>query len=239
MANQVLGKNFKTEILIDGVYNPIFCGKSAELTVNQDEIEVTHVNSGISREYVPGMSNSTISFAGVTVLDNTEGRISWEYMVQSAIRRSINTYRITLTDQDSDTRQITFDAFWTTGSLTRDITAWSQSSTALRITGDITFGAVAPPPPSSCEIQDPIYTTLAEGATSVVSALLVPGVGETITILHVTRSGQTHYETGGTPGSLEFLYTSGTGTIDFDPANPGNPAAPDLEPVSIEYKIEV
>lgn len=240
MANQVLGKDVITQILILGVYYPIFCGKTADLTTNQDEIEVTHVNSGADREYVPGMSNHLLNVAGVTVLDNTEGKISWEYLAQMAQRRTINTYRILLTDQDGDQRAITFDAFWTTGVLSRNVTEWSQSSVTMRITGSLTYESpVSPPTPPACEIEDPIYTTLAEAATSVSSALLIPGVGETITILHVTRSGITLYETTGTPGNLEFQYVSGTGTINFDPANPGNPAAPDLEPVSIEYKIEV
>lgn len=240
MANQVLGKNFITEILIEGVYYPILCGKTADLTLNQDEIEVTHVNSGISREYVPGMSNSTVNLSGVTLLDNTEGRISWTYLAQAAVRRAINTYRMTLTDQDGQTSAIIFNSFWTSGTLSRDVVSWSQSTISMRVTGDLTFSSVVPPPtPPACSIEDPIITSLAEGGTSVVSALLIPAVGETITILQVTRSGTTLYETTGTPGNLEFTYTTGTGTISFDPTNPGLPANPDLEPVSIEYKIEV
>lgn len=240
MANQVTGKNTITQILISGIWYPFFCGKTAELSANQDEIEVTHVNSGADREYVPGMSNHTISFAGVTVLDNTENRISWEYIVQSAQRRSIHSLRTLLTDQDGDQRVISYSAFFTSGTLSRDVTQWSQSSINMRITGALTFESPATPPtPPSCEIEDPIYTVLVEGAIEVTSALLIPGVGETITILHVTRSGVTLYETTGTPGNLEFRYVSVTGKIQFDPANPGLPPFPDNEPVSIEYKIEV
>lgn len=239
MANRILGRNVVTEMLVDGVYYPIFCGKSAELTLNQDEIEVTHVNSAISREYVPGMSNATLNISGVSILDNTESRISNVYLMQEAIRRSINTYRMRFTDQDGDTGSITFSAFWTTGSISRDVVAWSQSTVTMRITGELTFGSVVvPPSPPACEVEDTIYTVLAEGAVSVQSALLIPGVGETITILHVSRSGVTHYETTGTPGNLEFKYDSSLGTITFDASNPGNPAMPDLEPVSVEYKIE-
>jgi hypothetical protein len=235
--NQVLGKNVITSMLIGGIYYPIFCGKSASFTLNQDEIEVTHVNSGAGREYVPGMSNATLQVQGVTVLDNTESKISNLYLMQEAIRRSINTYRMLFTDQDGSTASIIFNAFWTTGTLSREVTAWSQSDVTMRVTGAITFSSVIPVPvPPSCEEEDPIYTTLIEAATSVTSALLIPGVGETITILHVSRSGFTHYETTGTPGSLEFKYTSATGTIDIDPINPGNVGG---EPISIQYKIEV
>lgn len=240
MANQVTGKNTITQILINGVYYPFFCGKTTELSPSQDEIEVTDVNSGADREYVPGMSNHTISFSGVTVLDNTEGRISWEYIVQSAQRRAIHSMRTLLTDQDGTQRAISYNAFFTGGPLSGDVTAWSQSSITMRITGALTFAdPVAPPAPPSCDIEPTIYTTLAEAATFIINALLIPAVGETITILEVTRSGLTHYQTTGTPGSLEFKYTSATGKIEFDPLNPGNPAAPTLEPISVEYKIEV
>lgn len=240
MNTKVLGKNAVFSMYIAGVYYPVFCAKTFERVLNQDEIEVTSVNSGSDREYVPGMSNSTISASGITQINNNEGKVSIFYLDQLAIRRSINAYRVLCTDQDGNTIFITFNAFIVNSTLSKDTTAWSQSSASFRITGAWTFGTVVPPPVvPDCEVQPTIYTTLADGATGVTNALLIPGVGETITILSVSRSGSVHYETVGTPGSLEFKYTSGTGAIDFDPTNPGNPADPDLEPVSIEYKIEV
>lgn len=237
MANQVLGKNIIVSLLDGVTYYPIFCGKTAELPLEQDEIEVTHVNSGSSREYVPGMSNSTLSVTGITVLDNTEGRISPLYLAQEAIRRSIRTYRMLFTDQDGDQVSVTFSAFVRNITMSRDVTQWGQSSATFRITGDWVFSTVIPSPEVPvCEVQNPIYTTLLESADSVQSALLIQGVGQTLTILAVSRSGTVHYETTGTPGSLEFTYDNTTGEIFFDPANPGNPGG---EPVSIEYKIEI
>lgn len=224
------------ELEISTVWYPIFCGKTSELQMDQDEIEVTHVNSGINREYVPGMSSFTVNHSGVTVLDNTENRIALSYLVQEAQRRQILSYRLTSTDQDGNTQAITFDAFLRNAVLSRDITQWSQSNISLRVTGGVSFTTVEPPGTPTCEQEPTIYTTLAEAATTVVSALLIPGVGETITILHVSRSGSTYYETSGTPGNLEFAYDDSTGTISF--MLEGNPAAPDLEPISIEYKIE-
>lgn len=235
--NQVTGKNVIVEMLISSIYYPIFCGKAADLPLEQDEIEVTHVNSGSEREYVPGMSNFLLNISGVTVLDNTENRVSILYFMQLAIRRSINTYRMRFTDQDGDTAAITFSAFVRNSTVSRDVTQWSQSSVTMRITGPLTFSSVIPPPGTpTCEQEPTIYKDLAESSLFVQDNLLIPGVGETITILHVSRSGTTYYETSGTPGNLEFLYTSATGRITFQ--NVGNSADPDLEPVGIEYKIE-
>jgi hypothetical protein len=237
MANKVAGKNVVVTMLISGNYYPIFCGKAADLPLEQDEIEVTHVNSGADREYVPGMSNYLLNVSGVTVLDNTEGRLSVLYFMQLAVRRTINTYRVVFTDQDGDTAYISFDAFIRNTSVNRDVVQWSQSSLTLRITGNLTFGTtIVDPTPPTCEQEPTIYTTIPDGVLYASSALLIPGVGETITILHVSRSGMTYYESGGSPGNMEFQYNSALGRIIFQYA--GNSAAPDLEPVSIEYKIE-
>lgn len=239
MANQVLGKNVVVAMKIGVDYFPIFCGKTAELPIEQDEIEVTHVNSGSDREYVPGMSNALLNVTGVTVLDNTENRISPIYLAQLSIRRTIGDFRMLLTDQDGDQQAITFSAFVRNINISRDVVQWSQSNVTLRITGALTFSSVIDPPgPVTCEEEDPLYFTLAEGVAYVESALLKADVGETITILHVSRSGTTYYETAGSPGNLEFQYTEvgANGRITFQ--YPGFAADPDLEFVSVEYKIE-
>lgn len=237
MNRKVLGKNVIISMKVGVSYLPIFCGKTGSLDLNQDKIEVTHVNSGAHRNFVPGMSDSQLSVQGVTLINNDELKVSINYLSQLAIRRSINTYRVLMTDQDGTVLSITLSAFILNTNLSRDVTAWSQSSVTLQITDDWTFSDVVPAPPTpTCEQQDTIYTTIPDGVLFVTSALLIPGVGETIDILRVSRSGTTYYETSGTPGNLEFLYTSATGKITFQ--NPGNPAAPSLEPIGIEYKIE-
>lgn len=235
--NKILGKNFFFEMEIAGIWYPVFCGKTAEKVTEQDEIEVTHVNSGSAREYVPGMSNFVVNATGVSVLDNSDGKISPFYLDQVAIRRSINTYRLRPIDQSSNTLTITFSAFVRSVNISRDVTQWSQCSVSLRVTGELTYSTVIPEPAiPTCEQAPTLYKDLADGSLFIQDALLVPGAGETINILHVSRSGSTYYETSGTPGNNEFQYDSVNGKIIFQ--NAGNPAAPDLEPVSIEYNVE-
>jgi hypothetical protein len=236
MNRKVLGKNVIVSMLVDGDYYPIFCGKTADLGLVQDKIEVTYINSGAHRNYVPGMSDSTLSVNGVTLINNDEHKVSVLYLSQLAIRRSINTYRVLLTDQDSTQVSVSFSAFVLSTNLSRDAIAWSQSSVVFQITDDWTFSTIIPPPTEpTCEMQDTLYKTLASSDTYVTDSLLIPASGETITIISVSRSGTVYYETSSTPGSLEFKYTSASGKIEFDPLNPGNPGG---EPVSIEYKLE-
>lgn len=238
MANQILGKNVVVGINFSGTYRPIFCGKTAEFQLSQDEIETTHIDTGPNREYVPGMSNATLTVTGVSILDNSESRVSLLYLMQQSVRRTVFDMRILFTDQDGDQVAATFNAFYTQGTISRDVTQWSGSNVTFRVTGGITFSTSIPSPGEPmCEEEDPIWTTLAEGAYTITSALLYPGPSQTITILGVMRSGLTYYETTGTPGNLEFTYTTdgSNGIITF--RDPGN-AGPDLEPVSINYKIE-
>lgn len=238
MNRKVLGKNVIFSMLVDGNYYPFFCGKTGVLDLNQDKIEVTHVNSGAHRNYVPGMSDSQFTVTGVTLINNDEHKVSVAYLDQLAIRRSINTYRVLMTDQDGTTLSISFSAFVLNTNLSRDVVSWSQSSATFQITDDWTFSSIIPSPVIPvCEEKDPIFDSLADGATVYTNALLIQGVGETLTILGVSRSGTTYYETTGTPGNLEFKYNSAAGTITF--LNPGNPASPSLEPISINYKIQV
>lgn len=238
MNRKVLGKNVIVSMLVDGNYYPIFCGKTAALDLNQDKIEVTHVNSNAHRNFVPGMSDSQLTVQGVTLINNDDHKVSVNYLSQLAIRRSINTYRVLMTDQDGTNLSILLSAFVLNTNLSRDVVAWSQSSVTLQVTDDWEFSSVIPPPViPNCEEQDPIYGTLADGSAVFTSALLIQGVGETITILNISRSGTNYYETSGTPGNLEFKYNSAAGTITFQ--NVGNPAAPDLEPVSVNYKLQV
>lgn len=222
MANRVQGRNVIVTMEVDSVYYPVFCAKTALLSQVQETIEITSVDSGNDRQYEPGMSTTTLEIGGLTILDNTENRISVLYLMQLAQRRARQTMKITLTDNDGDQIEVGFKAIITANSFDKSLGgAFSQSSTSLLVTGGITIGpSITPPNPS--EVQEPLYLEAVEGETSVSDPLLTAAGVE---ILHVHRedagSGQ---QVTGTPasGTRQFRFTAGTGTIDFDPDNPFN-----------------
>lgn len=216
--NQVKAKNMIAEIDVSGTYYPFFCCKTVEFNQTQELIEVTSVNSGASREYEAGMSTATLSVSGVTVMDNTDGRISITYLIQEAVRRVAQSMRIRLTDDDGGTLQISFSAIITTNTLSRSFGSYSQSVTGFQITGTPTISVVVPAPVPAV-VQDPLYLTVVAGATSVSDPLLTVA---TVVILAVEREGTGHTEVSGTPGNREFLFTLAAGSISFDPTNPFN-----------------
>lgn len=57
--------------------------------------------------------------------------------------------------------------------------------------------------------------TLLSGETFITDSDLIPSAGLSITILSVAREGVIYSQTSGTPGDLEYKYTSASGKIEF------------------------
>lgn len=231
MSNHVKSNNVIIELLVAAVYYPVFCGKTMEYSQSQDLIEVTSVNSGTSREYEAGMTTATLSISGVTILDNTENRIAVTYLMQASIRRTAQTMRIRMIDDSGDAIQIAFTALITNNTITRAVGTYSQSSTALTITGEPVISAIIPPPGLAC-IEDPLYIDCVAGQFKVHDVLLEQ---TGVVILAVEREGLGHTQTTGTPGNREFLFVGGAGNGDvfFDSTNPFNTG----EVVYVLYKL--
>lgn len=214
-------------MLVDGVYYPIFCAKSGELVLEQDEIEVTYINSGSFRDFIPGLNGGTFTATGITSLDNSESKISITYLMQQAIRRVIWPLRTLLTDDDGGTLQITYNAFVTNTTLSKQTGSYSQSSVVFRITGAIEFSSVITPPVAPiCQVQDTLNLTLAEDATTIVSATLID---PNTVILAVFREGTEYYQVPSSPGNRQYSIDITTGTITFQ--SPGNPGGEGVEVV--------
>lgn len=228
---KVLGKNIVISLQVGDTFYPVFCAKSGELSTDQEEIEVTSVNSGGDREYEPGMASHMMNVSGLTELNNLGGLVSIFYLMQQAVRRTIHNFRWTFTDTEGTVISLQYKAFVRTTTVSKEVGVYSSCSATFRVTGGLTYSDIVNPPTEPiCEIADPIYTTLAEGATSVTDPLLAePGVE----ILGVWRYTG-YFLTNGTPGSGQFSVNYATGTINFDPTNPG---APGGEPIHILYKV--
>lgn len=216
---------------VAGTYYAIFCAKTAEIVTNQDEIEVTNINSGANREYIPGMSDHTLSCSGITTLDNSGGQISLNYLNQQAQRRAIQELRVSMTDDDAGTLQISFNGFLTSATLSKQTGAYSQSSVTFRITGPLTYSeTITPPTPGDCEVLERLELVLAEGDTSVQDAALVD-----VVVLMVAREGMSLTPVTGTPGNRNYRHDPDTGEVFLDVSNPGVPGG---EAIDILYKIE-
>lgn len=231
MANRVKSNNVIIEMLVSGTYYPMFCGKTMEYVQNQDLVEVTSINNTTAREYEAGMTTASLSISGVTILDNTENRIGVLYLMQVSVRRTAQTMRIRLIDDDATALQIAFTAIITSNTLSRAVGTYSQSGTTMTVTGEPVISIIIPPPGLAC-VEAPLYIDAVAGQNFVYDILLDDPA---VVILAVEREGLGGTEAGGTPGAgtREFYFPGGDGKIYFDPANPFNAG----EVVYVLYKL--
>lgn len=219
-------------MVIASVRYPIFCAKSGELVLDQDEIEVTHINSGSFKDFLPGLNSGTFTATGITSLDNTSGQVSIGYLMQQAIRRQVHQLETMMTDDNGNVLIFGYNAFITNTTLSKQTGTYSQSSASFRITGGMTFSSVIPPPVVvTCEVQTPLYLTLADGDTTVSDPLLI---GANVEILLLAREGTEYTEVVSSPGNRQFSFDNTTGVITFQSA--GNPGG---EGIDILYQLTV
>lgn len=144
MGNKVQGKNIGGYLLISGTYYPIFCGKTLRFNRKWDEIETTNINSGGDRDYEAGMGSATMEVTGVTVLDNSENRVSINYLMQLGSARQKRDWKITMTDDDGDLVVHTFTGIIVDASFDKTIPGYSTSYLTVRICGAVTQTTVQP-----------------------------------------------------------------------------------------------
>lgn len=222
-TNRVQGKNIEGSMFIDTVAYPLFCGKTLDFGLDQDELETTSVNSGVSREFIAGMANALMVVGGVTILDNTASRIAITYLQQQSIRQATQAWQIKLTADNGSIIYYRFDGIIRNTSFSKAMPGYSQSSVTVRVSGDIDITVVPPPPPpGSPEIIYSDWWTMTAGNTFIDGTSDVHGYGlQGVTILEVDREG-TNFDiiTSGTPGNRQAKHNNTTGVIAFDATNP-------------------
>lgn len=228
----IQGKNVSVEIFVTDDYYPVLCATDMTFTRSPEFITKTGPTSGLFREFQPRIEEWNVTVSGLTKLENEES-ISFFYLLQTSVRRTVQQIRVVFENNVGDILSISGNAYIGQSSINGPATEFSQASIEFKGTGPFEQSSVIDPPAEQeCEVEDTLYLTLAEGASSVHSDLLEQA---NVVIVGVSRSGLVHSESGGTPGSLEFQTDLPNGDIYFDPTNLGNPGG---EQVTVEYKIE-
>jgi len=230
----IKGKNSITSLNPTGVptdpFYPVFCAKTFTFTINQEEIEVTNMGSGINKDFLPAMSDATVNVQGIMEIDNSGGNISILYLMQQSVRRRVHLMRTSFTDDDGNVQVMTYYAFYKTGSITKQTGFYNTSSLEMRVTGTVSFSSTIPTPEDPiCEVQETLQYTLNDGSTSVVISELTEDGAEA---LWVSREGTIFRIVSGVPGNREVSIDYDTGTLTFL-----SPGAPDGEGIEIGWQI--
>lgn len=219
MNRLINGKNIVAEMLISGEYLPVLCAKECSFSISQDEIEVTSINSGSSREYLPGLSNAMLTMGGVSPIDNTEGKISILYLMQQSVRQLVQKWRVTFVADDGTDIAATFDGIVRSTDISKSGFAYNQSNVQVRVSGSITMDEIIDPPVYNYDILSDYWTTTAGfnyvglGGASAINGYTI---GATDTLLQVDVEGvQFDIITSGAPGNRECKFNNVTFVLTF------------------------
>lgn len=227
------GNNVIVSLIVDDTPFPILCATDMNLNIRQDILLATTASTGVwRRKRLRGLSEWTVTVTGLTKIDNSDGQVSFFYLLQQSVRGAEQNIRIDLDDDDGNEITISGVVIIPELSINGPEGDFSEAEIIMEGAGTLEMETIPPPAEGMCEMEDTLYLTLAEGATYVESVLLQE---EDAVIISVSRSGDTHTQTVGTPGSQEFKFTGANGRIAFDTSNPGNPGG---EPVVIMWKID-
>lgn len=238
-SKTIHGRDVNVLVDVGGTDIYIGCATSSVFRFRNEIIGKTDVNAGLFRKKRVRISDMSASVSGVSITEGGD-KVGQFYFLQEGVRRTEQNLKFLFVDEDGVDTVLEMVGLVESIEINSDVSNFSEYDINFEGTGPFTISELAPPDSGevSCETQDTIYTTLAEGAISIQNPLLIQASGQTITIISVSRSGAVFYETTAPAGNLEFNYNSTTGEISF--LNAGNPAGGgfDLEPVSVEYKIE-
>lgn len=204
MNRLIKGDNFLLQLKIDGDYYDIFCAKSGEFLIEQEEREVTTITSGSDREFNAGMSAGTLTASGLTTIDNAEDKISALYLMQQSVRRQKLEWRCFFTADNGDTQQATFSGIIRSVSIPKDGFAYVSSTLVVRISGAVTFSDIVVGPTTSYEYFSDYWDTVngqnyVTGASSGEYTGTAYTLTDTDTVLMVDYEGTSFNLVTGTP----------------------------------------
>lgn len=215
------GNDILLSIQVGTEFFPVLCATDMTFQCSQDVVLATTVGTGIwRRKRLRNLSEWSVSVTGLSKIDNTDGQVSFFYLLQENIRGAEQVIQI-LFDVDGDTQVLEGVVIIPDLSINGNVSSFADVNATFLGTGEVTIQeAVSGVESGICEelVSDTWLTT--EGTA------LISGVGNEgrsfagMEILQVDREGIQHDYTTGTPGNRQYGYDGVQ--ILFDSTNPFN-----------------
>src|SRR6185369_16786131 len=138
MSEYVLGRNVTVLVSTDlgsgESFYPLFCAKSMELDIIQEEIESTTITSGVDREFEIGIQSGVLTLVGVTKTTDTD-KVSPFTLYN--LKRLKKSYQVICQDQDLGTQTRSFEGLLRRLDFASNVVSFNQSTAEIRISGAI------------------------------------------------------------------------------------------------------
>lgn len=217
---------------VEDEFFPILCAVEMTLECSQEVLLATTAGTGIWRQKrLRQLSEWFMDVSGLSKIDNTDGQISFFYLLQENIRGSEQIIQAMYEDDMGNTQVLTGTVLIPTLRFSANVGSFADASVRFEGAGAMEIEDIISDVESGvCEELESDTWIMAEGEDSVTG---LGNEGRSFAgkeILDVARDGISHDYTSGTPGNREYAYNGVT--ISFDPTNP---AAAD-QTVYVEWK---
>lgn len=132
----IQGKNCVVQLNLASVWTDILCGDDFTVNYNPEFILKTGPNSP-ARERQPRIEDWAVSVSGITELANS-ARVSWFYLMQEAVRRSLLDIRIKFVDDAATTKTMQFSAYVGQSTITGPVADFCNATLNFEVSGGIT-----------------------------------------------------------------------------------------------------
>lgn len=202
------GKDTLLSIKIDAEFYPVLCAVDMTFSCSQETILATTVDTGIwRRKRLRNLSEWNVSISGLTKIDNTDGQVSFFYLLQQNIRGSEQIIQIMFTDADGNIQVLEGTVIIPSLSINANVNSFDDANIVFEGAGEVTIQeAVSDVESDICDELLSDTWTMAEGENS------ISGVGEGgksfagKEILEVDVEGTQYDYSATTPGNREYSY---------------------------------
>lgn len=216
------GTNVLVSLKIDTQFYPVLCATDMSFNCTQEVVLATSADTGKWRKKrLRGLSEWNVSVNGLSKIGNTDGQVSFFYLLQENIRGSEQIIQMMFEDDEGNTQVLEGIVIIPSLSINGNVNSFADASILFEGSGEVDIlEAVSDVESGVCEDLESDTFGLAESETSV-SGLGQEGKSfEGKEIIEVDREGIQHDYTAGSPGNREYGY-NGT-EISFEIAgNPG------------------
>lgn len=207
------GTDILLSMKIGASFIPVLCAIDMTYTCSQEVVLATSASTGKWRQKrLRGLSEWSVSLTGLTKIDNTDGQVSFFYLLQENIRGSEQLIQIMFEDADGNTQILEGTVIIPELSINGNVSSFADVSVlfegtgAVEITEAVSGGGGESGESDLCDDLFSDTWVMAEGESSISGAGQEGRSFAGHEILEVDVEGMQYDYKSGTPGNREFGY---------------------------------